>query len=151
MARKPEIRHYGVVRNRKKLYYKPELQLLQLEQLDGKEFEETIKERKQQISPSTHGYYRGGVITSCLVTEMFGGWTEDEVHDHFVNMFLTTIVEKVFPDGRRIEIPHVESTGDLSQQRMNAFIEDVVRYLDANDIKILSPEEYNLSKYRIVK
>lgn len=150
MTRKPEIRHYGIIRNRKKVYYKPELQLKQLEELDGREFEEIIKERKQRITPETHGYYRGGIINSCLTTEMFGGWSEDEVHAFFVKLFLTTVVEKIFPSGRRVEIPQVRSTGDLNQQEMNEFVNRVTEWLSEHEIEILEPEQYNLSKYRRV-
>lgn len=148
---KPEIRQYGVVRNGQRIYYNAELNLQQLKGLEGFEFEEIIKKRVKKPSLGTHGFYRGGVIATCLTTNMFGGWTKEDVDHYFCSLFLTETIEKVFPDGKRVEIPHIKSTGDLDQQEMNEFIAQVEQWCAENSIEILSPEEYNLSKYRIIK
>ncbi|MCC7514513.1 MAG: hypothetical protein IT212_07455 [Bacteroidia bacterium] len=148
---KPEIRHYGIIRGAKRIYYNPELHTRQMQDLDGKEFEEVIKEKHVKPSTSTHGYYRGGIISSCLTTNEFAGWDKEEVNDYFCGLFLKRVVEKIFPDGKRVEVIHIGSTGDLNQREMNEFIETVVRYLAEKGIYILSPDEYNLTKYRIIK
>ncbi len=152
MAAHPQIIHFGRIKNCKKIYYNPELYLKQLQQLDGKEFEEIIKEKHIKPSTSTHGYYRGGIISTCLVSEKFGGWTEDEVHKYFTNKFLKTVIEKVFEStGDIIELFYIRSTSELTQKEMNDYIEQVVADLTFEGIEVLSPDEYNLQKYRIIK
>lgn len=148
---KAEVRHYGIVRNGKKVYYNTDLYLRQMASLEGKEFEEIIKERHKKPSKSTHGYYRGGIIASCLTTEEFAGWEPEEVNDFFLNMFCKTIIEKGFEDQKPVEIVHIKTTAEMTQKEMNEFIEKVIAYLTSKGIQILSPEEYNLTKYRIIK
>lgn len=147
----PEVKQYGIIRNGQRIYYSPDLHLQQLKSLEGEEFEEIIKKRVKKPTPGTHGYYRGGIIGTCLTTNQFAGWNKVEVDKFFCNLFLTEIIEKVFSDGKRVEITFIKSTGDLNQQEMNEFIEQVERWCTENGIEILNPEQYNLSKYRIIK
>ena len=150
---KPVIKKYGIVRNGQRVYYpgSVNVHIEQMKSLEGKEFEEEIKEKSNKPSPGTHGFYRGGLIATCLTTEKFGGWDKEEVDKFFCNLFLKHIVEKVFPDGTRIEITVIQSTGDLNQQEMNEFVAKVERWMTDHDIQILTKDEYNLSKYRIIK
>lgn len=149
--KQPEIRHYGIVRNGKKVYYNTDLYLRQIQSLEGKEFEETIKEKHKKPSKSTHGYYRGGIIASLLTTEEFAGWEAEEVNDFFLNMFSKRIIEKYAPSGHKTEIVHIDTTGDMNQKEMATFIDKILVYLTNQGIQILNPEEYNLTKYRIIK
>lgn len=148
MASKPRIIHFGLIKNGKKIYYNNELYGKQIQSLEGKEFEEEIREKLKKPSQGTHGYYRGGIISTCLVSEKFGGWNEDEIHDLFCNLFLKTTIEKVFGDTGRTEITKVLSTSDLNQAEMNEFIERVIAWLATEGIEVLNPEQYNLTKYR---
>jgi hypothetical protein len=147
----PEIKQYGIVRNGQRIYYSPDLHLQQIKSLEAYEFEEIIKKRVKKPSLGTHGYYRGGIIATCLTTNKFSGWTKSEVDKFFCNLFLKEIIEKIFPDGKKVEIPFIKSTGDLDQQEMNEFIIQVEQWCSENEIEILSPEQYNLTKYRIIK
>lgn len=147
---KPEIKLHGIVKRSKKVYYNPDLYVKVLQELEGKEFEEIVKEKQEKPSKNTHGFYRGGIIASCLTTEKFAGWDKDEIDDFFCNMFLSEKIEKVFGT-TRTEITRIGSTGDLNQKEMNEFIEKVIHWLSEEGIEILSPEQYNLSKYRIIK
>lgn len=150
MAR-PIIRKYGIVRNGQRIYYNADVHLQQLKELEGKEFEEELKEKSHKPSPGTHGFYRGGLILTCLTTNKFGGWTKHEVDKFFCDMFLKEKIEKVFPDGKRVEIPDTKSTGDLNQHEMNEFVANVERWMTDEGIEILTKDEYNLSKYRVIK
>lgn len=148
----PDILHLGIIRNGKKIYYRPELYLRQIQLLEGKEFEERIKEKFVKPSTSTHAFYRGAIIPTCLLTEKFGGWSEDEIHTFFTNMYLSRTIEKVFESsGEVVELKEIDSTGSLNQKEMNIFIERVLAFLADEGIEVLSPEQYSLSKYRIVK
>lgn len=147
---KLEIRYFGVIRNGRRIYYNQELHERQLANLEGKEFEEIIKEKSKRVSTSTHGYYRGGILPSCINSSSFDGWTEDEVHEYYANKFLRHTYEKILGD-KRIEIVIIKSTGDLNQSEMNYFVEQVSRDCAEKGIEILPPEQYNLTKYRVIK
>lgn len=150
MSKKIDIRHLGVVREGQRIYYNIELHKKQLIQLEGKEFEEIIKEKLVKPSSDTHGYYRKGIIGTCLESEKFGGWEESEVHAFFANMFLrTTLVKEI--DGKEYSIPYITSTGDLSQKEMNEFLEKVIAWLAQEEIEILPSENYKIAKYRTIK
>ncbi len=151
MSKKPTIRHYGIVRNGKKVYYNPELYVRQLQDLEGKEFEETISPKFKKPSQGLFAFYWGGIISTCLTDEQFGGWDKDEADAWFCKLFLTRMVQKTMPDGQNIQIPIIRGTSDLSQEEMIEFCLKVEMYLANRGIQLLTPEEYNLTKYRIVK
>lgn len=147
-----KIIHLGIIRNGKKIFYRPELYLKQIQALEGKEFEEQIQEKFIKASQSSHAYYRGGIIGSCLLTDKFAGWEEQDVHKYFTNKFLKRTIEKVFQStGEVAHLTSIESTGSLNQKEMNIFIEKVIAECAQEGIEILSPDEYNISKYRVVK
>ncbi len=148
---KAEIIHYGQIRDGKKIYYRPELYEKQIEQLEGKKFEERIKEKSEKPSKETSGFYRGAIINSCMESSIYEGWTKDEIHAYFASKFLSQIIEKQLPDGHRIEFVKVTSTSDLNQLEMNEFIVKVIDDCAIKGIQILEPWEYNLTKYRTVK
>ena len=150
MSKKSEIRHIGVVKEGHKIYYNNDLYKKHILLLEGKEFDEVLKEKRVSVSTDTHGYYRAGVLKTALESEKFGGWDEDELHAFFANMFLKTTFTKVV-SGREYHVPKILSTGDLSQAEMNQFIEKVVYWLAQEEIEILSPDHYNLTKYRTIK
>ncbi len=150
---KPSIRKYGIVRNGQRVYYpgSVNVHIEQMKSLEGKEFEEEIKEKSNKPSLGTHGFYRGALIATCLTTEKFGGWIKEDIDDFFCNMFLKHVVEKIFPDNTRTEIIVIHSTGDLNQHEMNEFVAKVEQWMINEGIQILTKDEYNLSKYRIIK
>ena len=106
----------------------------------GKEVEVCIRERKKKVSPSTHGYYRGVILPVCLSAELFGGWKIDEIHDYFASKYLAEIKEKLIGD-RTVIIKTTLSTGEISQKRMNEFIENVRQELTENGIETPNPEK----------
>ena len=77
------LKHYGKIIGGKRRYYNPDLHNESLKSLEGKEFEEVIKEKHKRVSQDAHGYYRGGVIGTAMEFEMFNGWTKDDIHDFF--------------------------------------------------------------------
>lgn len=145
---KPKIKHLGIVKNGKKIYYNPGLYANQMRELEGKEFEEVISEKHIKPSTETHGYYRGGIIPTALLAEKFGGWTEDDIHLYYTNKYLKTVIEKFYPDGKREELVTIRSTGELNQKEMNEYIEKVKADLALEGIEVLDPQQYYLNKYK---
>ncbi len=73
MATTIVLKHYGKVVQGVKRYYRPELLADNLKELEGKEFEEVLKEKTKNVSTDAHAFYRGGIIKTAMADEMFGG------------------------------------------------------------------------------
>lgn len=152
MSIEPTIRFYGTIKNCHRSYYKPLLHNEALVALEGQEFEETLRPRFRETTVDQHAYYRAGIVKSCCMeSEVFGGWTSEEVHDHFAEKFLSyqKIKEIHTPKGAvLVEITVRESTADLGVKRMKEFIDKVLNYLASDhDLHPLSPEDYVNAKY----
>lgn len=152
MAKNTTIRHYGKVINGKRIYYNNDLHQEYVNDLEGQEFEETIKLKFKKVSTDAHGYYRGGILGECLNYEIFKGWNRDEIHnDHFAPMFLSytktvkymIMDETVFRDKREIL-----STSSLSSKEMFEFCERCIQWLAERGIIVHSPQDYLLDKYK---
>ena len=118
--------------------------------LNGKEFEETLSEKVEENSLDQYAYWYGGIIDTCLQTEMFGGWDKDEVDSYFCDLFLS-YKKVMIIDGEAKEITIKQGKTDVGKKRFTKLIEEVITWLAKNDIIIKPSEEYNLSKYRTVK
>jgi hypothetical protein len=144
----PDIRHYGVIKNRKLVLHEPELYNKVVESLEGKEFCLTIKKRHKPISPNKHAYYRGGILGVLYQTEMFHHLdNKDQIHDlYFAPKFLP-YVKPVVINGKTKEMVGIRSLADLSDSEMGEFIERVIADCEMElGTAIMSPETY-YSKY----
>lgn len=143
---------YGKVVNGSLIQYNPDLHKQVVNSLEGKEFELILKEKKKRVSLDQHGYYRGAIVKECTNYEIFGGWSEDDIHDFFADQFLSykkTLIVR-YDDGSELvrTLRKIESTSGLSTKEMSEFIEKVIMWLSSQGIVILSPEEYYLGKYK---
>lgn len=146
------IKHYGRIVNGVKQYYNPALYKETITSLEGKEFEEVIKQKHKRVSEDAHGYYRGGVLGTALEFEMFGGWTKDDLHDFFAKMFLSykkSLILK-YDDGTECveTIKKTQSTSGLNSKEMTEFVDKVIQWLAEQGIVVLPPEQYVLGKYK---
>jgi len=148
---KLHIRHYGRVVKGKKVYYNPELYKKQMESLEGKEFEEVIKEKHKKPSLDQHAYYRGGILGTCIKYPYFEHFdNEDQIHDDFfAPMFLSYSVQVVTPNESYI-VKKVRSTADLSKKEYAEFIDRVLTWCGQNEIHILTEEEYDSKFYKTI-
>lgn len=152
MSQEPTIRFYGTVKNGLRQYYKQPMHQQLLASLEGKEFEETLQERFVDTTPDQMGYFRAGIIRhACMESEDFGGWSEQEIANHFAEKFLTfTKAKQILFKGKQtgIEIKVTESTANLGKKRMSEFIEKVLNYLaEEHEVFPLSPDDYMANKY----
>ena len=150
MATTVVLKHYGKVVNQELKYYQPKLLLSNLAELEGKEFEVVLKEKVKSVSTDAHAFYRGGIIKQCLSYEMFGGWTKDEIHEFFADMFLGYMdTKKIITRTGTVNIPiqKIRSTGALNSKEMYEYCQQVIRWLAQHDIVILDPEQYELTKF----
>jgi hypothetical protein len=140
---KVQVRHFGKVVRGRKVYNNPELYNLQLQQLEGKEFEEIIKVRSKRTTDSQHAYYRGAILPACFQSEMFGHCDKpDDIHEYFADRFLSYTVMIHRPDGTKFESKRIRSMADLNRQETSEYIARVKMECEILEIQILSPEEY---------
>jgi hypothetical protein len=148
---KPLLKHYGRVVEGKRKYYNEHLHTQVINEMEGHEFEEVIKTRHRKVSKDTHGYYRGGILPTCMQSEMFAHVdNQDDIHDFFVGKYLT-ITKVIEVGGEYYEFKKAYSTGEISQEEMNEFIEKVQAWCFTHNITLLDPEQYFYDMYRKVK
>jgi len=130
MSTKVVIKHYGRVVDGKMLFYNPILWSNQLTVLEGKEYEIIVKERNKRPNSDQHGYYRGGILQTCLESEMFSHLdNKDQIHTlYFAQKFLTH-TELVTLPGERYEVKITRSLADISDKEMNEFMNKVAAYI----------------------
>lgn len=146
------IKHLGICKGGEFKPYKPGLLKSDLLRNEGKPMYLCLVPYKEEKSIDQLGYLHGGIIEgTCVHTEMFGGWTHDEIYNYFLTKFAQFDVHKEMPDGNIVEFSMREPIRDFSKNRMSKFIEDVINYLAINDIHVLPPEEYIVGKYKAVK
>ncbi len=143
------IRHFGVIKNGKRVYHNLSLHHQQLLALEGKEFEEVIKERVKKNTLSQYAFYYGAILPTCHNSEMFSHYNKPEdIHeDYFADMFLSYKKLIQLPDGKRVEKTKVKSLSELNRKEMSAFIEKVIAECETNGINILSEEQYKNKTY----
>ena len=142
------IKHYGVIKNGRKIYDNPALYTDQIQSLEGKEFVEEIKEKHVKASNNQYNYYRGAILPTCHKSEMFGFFDKkDDIHDnYFAPMFLSYTVMVKLPNRKPYEQVKVRSLADLSVEEMSEFIERVIACCAENGISVPPPEMF-YSKY----
>lgn len=145
------IKHYGVVKNGKKIYHNPFLYKQQLQALEGKEFMELIEEKHYKPSQDQHSYYRGGILGTCIQTEYFSHFAnEDAIHaDFFAPMFLSYTVQVVTPEKSYIQTK-IRSTAELTKKEYSEFIEKVINWCGLNEIEIAPAELYHSRYYKTI-
>lgn len=149
MANIPILKHYGKIVNGIKKYYNPELYKLNIQDLEGLEFEEVIKKKSKAKSTDQLGFYRAGIIRECLQYEMFIHFTENEIHEFFTELFLSWN-KSISVDGKNYLIKKITSVSDLSKEDMKNYIERCIHWCAEHNIIIKDPSQYELDKYKTI-
>ncbi len=152
MSKKVILKHFGTVTNGRRIYYNDLLHIEALHDLEGEEFEETIKLKHVKVSNDAHGYYRGGILGECMEYEIFKGWEREEIHTrHFAPMFLTIKRTVKYLAGEETlfrDEYYIHSTADLNTREMFEFCEKCIVWCAEHGIIIKTPEQYLLNKYK---
>lgn len=145
---KPIIKHYGIVKNYKLQFYNPQRYYANLRELNGREFENIIQEKKEDITLDQYGYYFGGILPTALQSNIFGGWTKDELDAYLSKKYLSKIViKKIWNE--IIEFRVTPSKTKISKKIFSEFIEKVLIHMEIEGIHVLSPQEYYLEKNKV--
>lgn len=147
---KVTIKHTGIIKNGRKIYDNPNLYTDQIISLEGKKFEEVIKEKHNEVTHNQYGYYRGAILPTCHKTEMFSYFDKkDDIHEnYFAPLFLSYIVMVRLPNRKPYEQTKVRSLADLSKDEMTEFIERVLAHCVENNINCPPPEAYYQKYYQ---
>jgi hypothetical protein len=144
------IKHFGKIVNGKKVYYNDSLHKEAVKSLEGKEFEEVLKEKSKRVTTDQHAYYRKGVIGTALEFEMFGGWDKESLHDFFVGMFLTEKTYRFLDNGNAGSVTtfRTRSTASLNRKEMAQFIDNCIKWLATQGIVVLDSDQFLLTNYK---
>lgn len=147
------IRHYGRACSGIPRLYNMKIYQKNVDSLEGKEFELTIKEHIEKPSIDQHAYYRGAVIEIGLTASCFNDWTGDELDAYFSDKYLGYNIHKVIKhkDGRieSVTIRVVPSKGEgFSKKKMAEFIDRCVAEIASEGVIVHSPEQWKLNKYK---
>jgi hypothetical protein len=126
-----------------------------IESLEGKRIEFTIKEVHEKPSSDQHAYYRGAVIETGLTAECFGGWTADELDAYFTDKHLGYNIHKIMQGkecvtGKVVVIRKVPSKADLNKKEMGEFMEKCIAELAIEGIVVHSSDSYKLNKFKTI-
>jgi len=145
------IKHFGRIMNGRKVYHNKALYYQQMALLEGKEFEEVIKEKKRKVTNDQYAYYYGGVLNECFNTEFFSAFNKAaDIHAYFEYQFLAYPVMLEVGNQKR-EMTKYWSLSELGKKEMSEFIERVLHHCREDlKIKILTPEEYYTENYNTI-
>jgi hypothetical protein len=129
--------------------------------LESERFQMILQKEVILRSTSSLGYYFGGIIrNTCMRSNLFESWTFNEIDNFFRKNFLTYKKELVryigIKDKKRkkkivVSVPVEDSLENLSQDKMNIFLNQVIAFLSQEGIEVLSPSDYKLQKYSEIK
>lgn len=144
------IKHTGIIKNGRKIYDNPGLYVDQIRSLEGKNFEEIIKEKHTKASDNQYGYYRGAILPTCHKSDMFMHFdTKDAIHDnYFAPVLLSYTVMVKLADRKPYEQIRVRSLADLSKDEMSEFIERVLALCSEHGIQCPPPEAFYQKYYQ---
>lgn len=115
-------------------------------QYAGKEVVITVEEKNGKPSDDQYGYYHAGILATALKTELFGGWTKDDLDEFLSNKFLGDRKIRTI-NGVQVEIKHTPSKATISKRRMSLFIENVLSFMSEHGIKIPEPQYVSTKRY----
>ena len=149
MSIKPQIKHYGKVRNGKISFHNEQLWEQQRWALEGKEFELIIKQRHRPVSNDQYGYYYGGILTTCFNSEIFSAFDKSaDIHIYFEDKFLSYKTMLAVGNNKK-EIVRHRSLTSLNKTEMSEFIDRVLIHCRTDlQIEVLAPDQYYLSLYK---
>ncbi len=144
-----KIKLKGTVTNGKRIYDRPEIKKMLLDELEGKRFEEIIQKEHIDKTGQQLAYYFGGIIAgTCMRCESFGGYTKNEIDHHFRTVLRPYKASRLV-NGRMTVEDRVDDIGAYSIDEMSLFLEDVLNLLASYGINPLPSDQYLLKKYSL--
>ncbi len=133
-----EIYEQGFVKGFRFIPYDKQLESNILGYHEGHQVERLIRRVTKKPSKASHGYYRGVLLPIAEQWEDFRGWLRSDIHGHFKNLFLKEVKEMQMGTATII-IVDIANTDDISQKKMNQFIDNVRQFLSERGIQTPDP------------
>lgn len=114
-----------------------------LKQFEGQIIDVIYQLHDEPKTKNQLGYLWQGIIKSvCMRTEMFGGWTKDEIYEFFCAYFLADF--KIMKDtkGEQVSVMTIKSLSRLNKRETSEFIDKIINWLALNEIHVPSPDEW---------
>ncbi len=138
MSESIEIWEQGFIKNFKFVPYDTQLEANIMGFNNNFQVERLYRRVNKKATKQTHSYYRGVLIPFLLTTEKFRGWLKKDIHNYFKNLFLKDVKELQFGTATVIVVD-IESTENISQKKMNQFIDNVRQHLSEKGIQTPEP------------
>jgi len=107
----------GKIESGKKIYDNPNRLLMQLSKLEGKRFEEVLRQQKTKRSENQSRYYFGVVLD---ILSKHTGYESDEMHEILKFKFLRKRINN--------DVEYVQSTTKLNTAEMEEYLEKIRRW-----------------------
>jgi hypothetical protein len=144
-----DIKHYGRIKDGRKIYNNIDLYKDQLASLEGCEFIEILKKKHIKVTSDQHAYYRAAILITCYKTEMFNSLdSKDCVHDEYFAPKFLSYTKMVTIGGVSKEEIKVRSLADLSKDEMTDFINRCLEECRELNIEIPDTESYYQKYYQ---
>jgi hypothetical protein len=113
----------GIIRQGKKIYDNPNRYLVQLSKLEGKRFEEILRQQKSQRSLNQNNYYWGVVLE---ILSGHTGYTADDMHEILKFKFLRFVIRIDNDEG----MEYVKSTTKLNTTEFEAYLTKIKQWAE---------------------
>lgn len=143
------IKLYFTIRNGQRFYERPSL-LEALKEYENKRLCESISLAHEPTTSDQRGYYRASNRWLIDHTDIFTGYSEDDIHNLFLGMF-STYTKNYKIGEKHYEIKSIIHTSDMTKKQMNDFITRRNIWIEEQGIIIPDSESIILGKYRTVK
>lgn len=126
-----EFKHHFRVDSKQFIWEDPDMFEAYRRKFEGRRGYAVIFELKDDPSPNQYAYYFGGIIRKeCMRSDVFGGWTEKEIH-HFLFKEVMGIHRQVTYIAGEIVTVVVEPDFDtIGKDGMRDYISKLIPYLN---------------------
>jgi hypothetical protein len=146
------IKHFGKIVNGKRLYYNVDLHREAIFDLEGQEFEETIKLKHKRVSEDAFAYYYAGVIGTALNFETFEGWDKNdldaELKSRFLFYYKTLCIKHLDGTEEFITQKKTYEKKAISSKVMKEFTDRCIVWLAELGIVVQPSENFVYGKYK---
>jgi len=145
-----KYKHFFTIKDGQFVWERKEMLDFDRKRLEGKRGYAIIEEVTEGPSTDQYAYYFGGIIRKeCMVSNVFGGMKEKEVHTALLmESGFTTVVTFEHPTRGRVLYYTPEDIKRWSKRRMSEYIEQVIALLNTEyQIYPKPSEHYKDNKY----
>lgn len=144
-----EFKHHFRVESGQFFWENPEMFEYYKRKFEGRRGYAVIFETKDDPTPNQYAYYFAGIIRKeCMQSDMFGGWTEKEIHNFLLKEVMGTLKQVKFKHGPVRTISVAPDFNSIGKKGMVEYISRLIPYLQTEfDIHPKPAEHYKYNKF----